>query len=163
MTEVAVFAAIRAMLDESAIDYRHLHHEPTPTSEDSARVRGEPLEVGGKALVVKAGAQFHLVVVSAALRLDSGALRRALGARKIRFASAEELFDLTGLIPGSVPPFGRPILDLPLHVDGSVFDNERIAFNAGSIRDSIIMSTRDYQRVATIESRVAVGRPRSPS
>jgi prolyl-tRNA editing enzyme YbaK/EbsC (Cys-tRNA(Pro) deacylase) len=33
-------------------------------------------------------------------------------------------------------------------VDPSILDNERIAFNAGSLTDSIIMSVDDYLRIA---------------
>ena len=130
------------------MDHRHLRHEPTPTSEESARVRGEPIEIGGKALVFKAGDRFLLFVVSAARRVDSKRLRKAGGARGIRFASRDELHELTGLVPGSVPPFGRPILDLDLVVDESVLANDRIAFNAGSLTESVIMSTRDWLEIA---------------
>ena len=139
---------IRALLDEHGCPHRHLQHEPTPTSEDSARVRGEPLEVGGKALVLKVDASFIVLVLSAARKLDSRRLRTALGARKIRFATREELFERTGLVPGSVPPFGEPLLPLPLVVDRSVLENERIAFNAGSLEQSIIMSVEDWRRCA---------------
>ncbi len=52
--------------------------------------------------------------------------------------------DLTGLAPGSVPPLGRPILDMDLYVDLSVEANDRVAFNAGSLTDSIIMAADDY-------------------
>lgn len=130
------------------MEHRHLVHEPTPTSEESARVRGEPIEIGGKALVFKAGDRFLLFVVSAARRVDSKRLRKAVGARGIRFASRDELHELTGLVPGSVPPFGRPILDLDLVVDESVLANDRIAFNAGSLTESVIMSTRDWLEIA---------------
>ena len=139
---------IRAMLDEAGVDYRHVHHEAVRTSEQAARVRGEPLSIGGKALVVKLGDGFRLFVLSAALRLDSAAVRDRFGTRRIRFASAQELLELTGLVPGSVPPFGPPILPLPLNVDPSVLANNRIAFNAGSLTDSIVMAAADYRRLA---------------
>ena len=154
-----MFERIREWLDENDVAYRHVHHAPTPTSEDSARERGESIDVGGKALLVKAGEQFRLVVLSAALRLDSKSLRRELGERQIRFATRDELLELTGLVPGSVPPFGEPILPFPLHVDESTLANDRIAFNAGSLTDSLILSIEDYRRVTTIESVVRVGRP----
>jgi prolyl-tRNA editing enzyme YbaK/EbsC (Cys-tRNA(Pro) deacylase) len=153
-----VLQAILSLLDESGASYRHLSHEPTPTSEDSARVRGEPLAVGGKALILKAADRHVLLVISAARRLDSGRLKRALGVKKTRFASPEELYDLTGLVPGAVPPFGEPILPLPLYVDASVLANDRIAFNAGSLTDSIIMSVHDYRRIARIEEVIHVAR-----
>lgn len=139
---------IRAMLDEAGVEYRHVRHEAVRTSEQAARVRGEPLSIGGKALVVKLGGGFRLFVLSAALRLDSAAVRDRFGTRRIRFASAQELLALTGLVPGSVPPFGPPILPLPLNVDPSVLANDRIAFNAGSLTDSIVMAAADYRRLA---------------
>jgi len=91
---------------------------------------------------------FVLLVMSAALRLDSAKIRRHFGARKSRFATRDELLELTGLVPGSVPPFGPPILDLPLYVDPSVFANDRVAFNAGLLTESIVLSSSDYRRVA---------------
>ena len=86
----AVFEAIVAHLEALGLPYRHLHHAPTRTSEESALARGEP------------------------------------------------------------------ILPLPLHVDRSVLANDRIAFNAGLLTDSIIMATADWRRAVTIEQIVEV-------
>ena len=156
-------ARIRALIDERGCAHRHLHHDPTPTSADSARVRGEPLEVGGKALVLKVDDAFMVLVLSAARKLDSKRLRSTLGARKVRFATREELHELTGLVPGSVPPFGPPLLALPLVVDQSVLDNERIAFNAASLQESIIMSTEDWLLCAEPSRVVEVSLPAEPT
>jgi Ala-tRNA(Pro) deacylase len=143
-----VLDRIRAYLRDNAVPFRELHHEATRTSEDSARVRGEPIEIGGKALLLKVDDDFRLFVLSAALKVDSQAIRERLGARRSRFATPEELMELTGLVPGSVPPFGRPILPFELYVDESIAGNARIAFNAGSLTDSIFLATQDYLRVA---------------
>lgn len=139
---------IRSWLDAEGVGYRYVEHEPTRTSEESAAARGEPLEIGAKALVLKADETFVLVVLSAARKLDSNTLRKSLGARKLRFATTEELFELAGVPPGAVPPFGPPILDLPLHIDRSVTRNDKTAFNAGSLTASIVMPTADYIRIA---------------
>lgn len=147
----SVLDSIRELLDREGVDYRLLHHEPTRTSEESARVRGESVRIGGKALLIKVGDTFRLFVLSAALKLDSGAIRARFGIRKMRFATPAELEDMTGLVPGSVPPLGTPILPYPLYVDESIIANERIAFNAGSLTDSIIMSVTDYQAIAKPE------------
>ena len=144
----STFTKITDWLEEKGVPKRVLHHEPTPTSEDSARVRGEDIAIGGKALLLKCDQAFHLFVISAAKRLDSKAIRKHIGVKKVRFATAEELMERTGLIPGSVPPFGRPILDFKLYIDTSVAENPRIAFNAGSITDSIILDIKDYLEVA---------------
>ena len=139
---------IRALLSAESVSFREVHHEPTRTSEDSARARGEELRVGGKALLLKVDDVYRLFVLSADRKLDSAAIKRRFGARKMRFATPEELAELTGLVPGSVPPFGEPLLPFPLYADPSVFENERIAFNAGSLTDSLVMSTGDYRRLA---------------
>jgi prolyl-tRNA editing enzyme YbaK/EbsC (Cys-tRNA(Pro) deacylase) len=141
-----VLEKIRRFLADHEVPFRELHHEPTYTSEDSARVRGEDIRIGAKALLLKVGDDFRLFVLSAALRVDSLAIRAHFGVRKTRFASAEELAELTGLVPGSVPPFGEPILPFELYVDSSVFENSRMAFNAGSLTDSIFLNTQDYRR-----------------
>ena len=141
------FTAIVEWLTREKVAFRHVHHEPTFTSEESAKARGEDVKVGGKALLVKVGDTFRLFVLSAARKFDSGAVRKHFGVKKIRFAEKEELLELTGLVPGSVPPFGEPILKLPLHVDPSVLANPVIAFNAGSLTDSIIMPVAEYVRL----------------
>ncbi len=148
---MTIFAAIRGWLREESVPFREVHHEPTRTSEESARARGEELRIGGKALLIKVDTEFRLFVLSADRKLDSAAIRTHFGAKKTRFASPEELMELTGLVPGSVPPFGAPILPFPLYADPSVFENERIAFNAGSLTDSIVMGIDDYRRLATPE------------
>ena len=142
---------IRAWLTSEGIPFREVHHEPTRTSEDSARARGEALRIGGKALLIKVDDAFRLFVLSAERKLDSAAVKRRFAAKKTRFATPAELMELTGLVPGSVPPFGRPILPFPLFVDPSVLENERVAFNAGSLTDSIVMAVDDYCRIAGAE------------
>ena len=148
MSSGAILQKIREFLDEHGVPYRELHHEPTLTSEDSARARGEDIRIGGKALLIKVGDDFRLFVLSAALRVDSQAVRSRFGVRKTRFATAAELKAITGLAPGSVPPFGRPLLPFDLYVDSSIVENDRIAFNAGTLTDSIFMTVADYLRVA---------------
>jgi prolyl-tRNA editing enzyme YbaK/EbsC (Cys-tRNA(Pro) deacylase) len=139
---------IKSWLSSNGVTFTERHHEPTLTSEDSARARGEELRVGGKALLIKVDETFKLFVISAAQKLDSKKIRQHFNAKKSRFASKEELQEKTGLVPGSVPPFGAPILPFELYIDISITSNERIAFNAGSLTDSLILSVPDYLRVA---------------
>jgi len=59
------------------------------------------------------------------------------------------LNDLVGLVPGAVPPFGEPILPFELYADEAVgVATDKVAFNAGSLRNSIIMSASDWESVA---------------
>jgi prolyl-tRNA editing enzyme YbaK/EbsC (Cys-tRNA(Pro) deacylase) len=145
-----VTARIRALLAEQGVAFREIEHEPTYTSEESARARGEGLEIGAKAIVLKTGADFGVFVLPADRKVDSGAIRRHLGLNALRFATPEELLALTGLVPGSVPPFGHPILPMQLFADPGVgVAGDRIAFNAGSLTCSFVLAATDWRRVAS--------------
>jgi Ala-tRNA(Pro) deacylase len=144
-----VLQRIRDLLARAGVDYKEIRHVPTHTSEDSARVRGESLAVGAKALLLKTDDKFRLFVLPADRQLDAKKIKQELKVKSIRFATSEELLDLTGLVPGSVPPFGNPVLPFELYGDtviGGVED--KVAFNAGSLTLSIVMKASDWKTVA---------------
>jgi len=137
---------VKQLLESHNVNYIVKEHEPTPTSQDSARARGEPLKIGAKALIVKAKQGFIMAVLPADKKLDTKKLKIILGSKNLRFATQEELKEVTGLPPGAVPPFSQ-FFNIPLLVDNSLFDEEYMAFNAGSLTVSIKMKTNDYQMI----------------
>ncbi|HKQ09509.1 MAG TPA: YbaK/EbsC family protein [Blastocatellia bacterium] len=139
---------LRGWFTRESVQFREIEHEPTHTSEESARARGEELKVGGKAILMKTDDVFRLFVLSAVRKLDSTAIKKHLQVKKLRFASRDELFSMTTLFPGAVPPFSSPILPFELYLDPSVLANDRIAFNAGTWTNSIVMPIEDYLRLA---------------
>jgi Ala-tRNA(Pro) deacylase len=147
---MSITDAIRELLNSRNIAFRELHHEPTFTSDESARVRGEALSTGAKAILLKTDENFGLFVIPASGKLDSAAIKRHLGLKKLRFATPEELFEVTGLVPGSVPPFGRPVLPVKLYADPAVgAGTGKVAFNAGSVTTSIVVEAKDWATVAS--------------
>lgn len=145
----SVLDRIRKLLHEAAVPFQQVEHAPTYTSEESALARGESLSVGAKAILMKTDSVFRLFILAADRKLDSAAIKTRLGAKKLRFATAIELHDLTGLVPGCIPPFGPPVLPFELFADFSLGQqDDRIAFNAGSLTTSIIMAASDWGRVA---------------
>jgi prolyl-tRNA editing enzyme YbaK/EbsC (Cys-tRNA(Pro) deacylase) len=99
--------------------------------------------------VLKVGDSFKLFVLSASRKISSSKIKDYFHVKRTRFATPEELLKITGLVPGSVPPFGNPITGLELYVDPSIIKNERIAFNAGSLTDSIVMKVKDYEKLVS--------------
>lgn len=139
-----VFERVEALLKQHGVAFRVLRHEAVYTSEEAAAVRGVALCSGAKALVCKGGeGTFVMFVVPADRRLDSRAVRRAKGWRRLRFATREEVLELTGLAPGSIPPFGS-LFGLPTLCDERLGENETINFNAGDHCISLSMSYADY-------------------
>lgn len=142
----SVFERIEALLAQHGIAHQVLRHEPVYTSEEAARVRGTPLASGAKALICKGEEGFVMFVVPADRKLDSHAVRRAKGWRKLRFATREEVLELTGLLPGSIPPFGS-LFGLSTLCDERLGENGTINFNAGDHAISISMRYADYVEV----------------
>jgi len=144
-----ILAAIRELLTSRGVAFEERQHGPTTTSEDSAQARGEELGVGAKALLLRTDDVFRLLVLPADRKLDSKAVKQHLNVKNVRFATPDELRERTGLVPGAVPPFGPPILPFELFADASVgVRYSKVAFNAGSLTDSIIMSAADWLAVA---------------
>ena len=139
----SVLARLEHSLRSAGISFTQTQHRPVYTSAEAAEVRGVSLQSGAKALIVKGGENFLMVVFPADLSLDSHALRTLLGTKKLRFATKEEVLERTGLAPGSIPPFGS-LFKLPTYCDERLADNERINFNAGDHSVSIQMNYTDY-------------------
>ena len=138
-----VFDRVQEKLTAAGVAFGVLRHAPVFTSEEAAAVRGVALSSGAKALVVKAGDDFVMLVVPADRKLDSKKARAALGVKSTRFASREEVTQLTTLQPGSIPPFGS-LFGLKTFCDPALRDNETINFNAGDHAISVSMSCADY-------------------
>lgn len=88
-----------------------------------------------------------MLVIPANLRFDNKKVKEILSAKDIRFATEDEVVQVTnGVLPGGVPPFGS-IFNLEVIVDSKLFDNEKIIFNAGDRSFSIGMFSKDYLKI----------------
>ena len=139
----SVFERLTEMLRRKSIAFSELRHRPVFTSEEAAAVRGTPLASGAKALICKADERFIMIVLPADRKLASKSVRKIAGAKSLRFASREEVEQLTALAPGSIPPFGS-LFNLPTWCDQRLAEQERINFNAGDHSISISMRYADY-------------------
>jgi Ala-tRNA(Pro) deacylase len=138
-----VFQRLTELLGGKSVAYDVLRHAPVYTSEEAAAIRGTPLASGAKALICKADDRFLMVVLPADRKLASKQVRKAATAKSLRFASREEVETLTGLAPGSIPPFGS-LFNLPTWCDERLSDQPKINFNAGDHSISISMAYSDY-------------------
>ena len=141
-----VFQKIIETLDKEKVDYEIKEHPPTPTSEDSAKHRKEPLSIGAKALILKSNDVYIMCVVPGNKKLDSRKVKDILKIKKLKFATTEEVKLVSHCVPGSIPPFGN-LFGIKVLMDKSFQDNENIAFNAGLLTKSIKMKEIDYRRI----------------
>ena len=140
------------LIKHNDMEFQHVVHEATPTSEDSARVRGTALEEGVKSIILR-GKQtkknYHINIPSH-LKLDMKVIAEAVG-EKCEFEDPEIIKERFGLIVGGVPPFGS-LLNLETFFDERVPKYERSAFNCGLLTESIIMKSKDL--VALIQPKL---------
>ena len=86
-----------------------------------------------------------MLVLPGDLRFSNDKVKSALGVKDIRFATQEEISQVTGGVQiGGVPPFGN-LFDIEVIADPKLFENEKIIFNAGDRRYSIAMKSEDYK------------------
>jgi len=81
--------------------------EAAHTAEAAARILGVPVSDIVKTLVLTDGAgRWVAAIVPGDRRLDRAKLAALVGARKLRFASGDEVLEHTGWPPGGVAPLG---------------------------------------------------------
>jgi nondiscriminating aspartyl-tRNA synthetase len=135
------------LLQHSDIAFEHLKHEKTPTSEDSARVRGTSLESGIKAIILKGKTtkknyQFNL---SSNLKLDMKAVADLVH-EKCEFEDPHVIEERFGLVVGGVPPFGH-LMNLEVFFDEGIKELSQVAFNCGLQEESLLMKGGDLIKI----------------
>ena len=140
------------LLHQHKMPFDHQEHEATPTSEDSARVRGTSLAEGVKAIILrgKSSKKNYQFNVPSHLKLDMKAVAEAVG-EKCEFEDPLVIEERYGLKIGSIPPFGT-LLNLETYFDEEVAMHKRSAFNCGLITESIIMESKDL--VALVDPKI---------
>ena len=138
---------LQSYLDEMGVPYKLSHHPTTYTAQDLAAV--EHIS-GGKVIkpvVVKADGKFMLCALPASYRVDVSALREELNAREVTLVDEQtlgEIFHDCEL--GAEPPIGR-LYGLSTLMDDSLEKDAQVTFQAGTHRDAVTMSLRDYIRL----------------
>lgn len=148
---------ITALLDEHSAWHETFEHEPVRTSEQAAQIRhGYTLHQGAKAILLRVKINetdkfFAMLVFPGDMQFDKNKVKKFFRARDIRFATEQEVAELTnGILPGGVPPFGN-LFHLRVIVDPMLFENDSIIFNAGDRSFSVAMRAQDYKRIVQPE------------
>lgn len=129
------------------IDFEHFFHPPAATCLASAQLRGTDLSIGGKTMLLKAKNSYYLICLPAHYQAENKKIRAAIGTNRIRFAEPSELEVVLAYPSGAIPPLGRPFHSIDLLLDERVLHNDYIAFNIGTLTESIKIKIQDYRRM----------------
>lgn len=152
-THHPIVKKIKTLLEDNHCRYEVFEHAPVRTSKEAAALRPDyTLEQGAKALIVRVkpapeDRKFVMLIMRASDRFDDEKVKRLLTIKDIRFATEDEIKEITdGVLPGGVPPSGN-LFNLPVYADEKLFTNEKIIFNAGDRSVSIAMKSEDYKKL----------------
>ncbi len=139
---------LKEFLEAQHVPYEVHEHPVAYTARAVAAADHVPATEMAKVVVLRSERQFLMAVLPASRDLDLQRARDAVGDRRLRLASEDEL---TGLFPdcevGAMPPFGD-LFGLPVWVDDSLGREAETVFNAGSHRETVHMAYKDFVRLA---------------
>jgi len=129
------------------IPHRLFLHEGTVSSfEQAARERGQrPAQVVRSILFQIGPEEFAMALVAGREQVDWKSLRKFFGRSRLRMATEDEVFAVTGYRVGAVSPFGLP-RQVKVLIDASVLGEEEISIGSGIRNAAIILKSADLRR-----------------
>jgi prolyl-tRNA editing enzyme YbaK/EbsC (Cys-tRNA(Pro) deacylase) len=139
------------ILDAQHVPYRLLpHREPVFTVEAAAQQRGVVKEEMVKSILLRdRDARYVMACVIGAARVDPHAVRASLPLdwKRLRFATAEEILQVTGFVMGAVAPIGLPP-DMPVLFDEAISRCRRVNISSGDPALGLELEPQDLMRIA---------------
>jgi Ala-tRNA(Pro) deacylase len=133
-------------LNDAKVEYDVLHHREAVTAQriaEAERVKGRHQ---AKVVMLKSGDQHLMTVLPADHQIDLEKVEKVVG----KPVALDKEQEFQSLFPdaaiGAMPPFGN-LYNIPTYVDKDLAAQEYIVFEAGTHRDAIIVSYRDYERI----------------
>lgn len=138
---------LKEFLDKNNIRYVIITHSRAYTTAAIGAITHIPGKELAKTVMVKIDGKLAMAVVPGSRHVDLRALAAGTGGKEAVIVSEPEF---EAAFPdcelGAMPPFGV-LYDLPVFVDERLREDEEIAFNAGSHRELVRMSYKDFERL----------------
>lgn len=139
---------LEAYLRESKVPFEVHHHPLAYTAQSVAESEHVPGKMVCKVVVALADGKMVMLALPAPYRVDLGKAAEALAAKDLRLAHEDEF---AATFPdcdvGAMPPFGQ-MYNVPVYVDKTLTEDDRIMFQACTHTDTIAMAYADYERLA---------------
>lgn len=144
---------VRAMLDESGIEYEWLDHARLFTMEDCHAVAGKLNGYVFKNLLLsnRQKSLFYMFLTDEA-PFKSSAFSKALGVSRVSFVNGDDMMKLLGIVPGSVSPLAL-INDtqnrVRLVINRSILSHARLCMHPGDSTATVSMTADDMLKICT--------------
>ena len=143
---MAIAGRLQTFLEGRGVAYELIPHEPTGSSEETARASHVALEQLVKSVLLVDDRGYALAVVPASHRVDLDELRRVLD-RSFELASEAELNKVfLDCETGSVPPTGF-VYGIPTFVDEALMHSSSLHFESGDRRLLVHLTGAEFTRI----------------
>ena len=139
-------------LTAHGVDYEVIEHPAVFNMEEVEKLKLPHPEADAKNLFVRDDKKLHyyMITVQGNKRVDLKQFRKQHGLRNLSFASAEDLMEIMGLIPGAVTPLG--LLNdrerkVELYLDAAFAD--LISIHPNDNTATVWMKAKDLIRIIT--------------
>jgi Ala-tRNA(Pro) deacylase len=144
---MGVPARLIDFLNQSQARYEVVHHPEAFTAQELAAIEHVKGRSHAKVVMVKAGGELLMTVLSADHRVDLEKLGKVMGRPAALATEAEFKALFADCAVGTMPPFGH-LYGVATYLDQSVTGAEKIVFEAGTHSDAVKMRYADYERLA---------------
>ncbi len=139
---------LKDFLDHQHVRYVTIRHSKAFTAQHVAASAHIPGKEMAKTVMVKVDGKMAMAVLPASYQVDFDELKKTTGAEQVELASEQEF---KSFFPecevGAMPPFGN-LYGIDTFVAESLAEDDMIAFNAGTHKELIQMSYKDFERLA---------------
>ncbi|MBM4065697.1 MAG: YbaK/EbsC family protein [Planctomycetes bacterium] len=138
---------LKEFLDSNSIKYVTIGHSRAFTAQETAVSAHIPVKELAKTVMVKIDGKMAMAVLPASSKVDFDLLKKATRAVTIEIANEKEFKDLfPDCEIGAMPPFGN-LYGMEVFVAKSLTEDREIAFNAGSHRELVKLTYKDFEKL----------------
>lgn len=138
---------LKQCLEQNGVKYEVIRHPASYTAQETAEAAHISGTMIAKTVIVNIDGDLAMAVLPANQKVKLQELREITGADDVSFANEEDFEDLfPGCETGAMPPFGN-LYGMEVFVAPSLTQQEHIVFNAGSHRDLVKMTYRDFEKI----------------
>lgn len=142
-----ILGRLKDFLDQNDVQYTHTAHGRVYTAREVAFEEHLPPHHFAKTVVFFSENGYGMAVLPADTLVDLNQLRQDLGLARLRLATESELDELfPDCEVGAMPPFGN-LYGVPVYMDSTMVGQGAVAFNAGTHRDVVHLTLRDFERL----------------
>ncbi|MFA6456763.1 MAG: YbaK/EbsC family protein [Bacteroidota bacterium] len=139
-----ILQRLKVFLDSHQVKYVVITHSQAYTSLEIAALARIPGKEIAKTVIVNADGKMMMVVLPASHMIDFTSLRSFANTQHMELASEQQFKDLFPECEvGAMPPFGN-LFNMEVIVSESLAEDEMIAFNAGTHKELVKMTYRDF-------------------